>query len=128
MTPWFKPVPTRDVVQARDVESSAVVYRLHQNRAMRLAPAGVGKFVPPKGEEMQWYKQLLADGVRQQRAAGYLEPAAPEQPNKDRPTWIGAFMVATVTVWPISRIRRWQTAEKAEAQLKISRGPVRGVK
>jgi hypothetical protein len=126
-TPWFKPVPTRDVVQLRDVESSAVVYRLHQNRAQRLAPAGVGKFVPPRGEELQWYKGLWADGLRQQQSAGYLEPAAPEQPERFRPTWMGAFMLSTVVVPPVKRIRRWQMNEKAEAELKIARGPVRGV-
>lgn len=124
-TPWFKPVRTRDIVQLRDVESVAVVYRLHQNRAMRLTPPGVGKFVPRPGEEMDWYKQLLADGLRQQQAAGYLEPG--EQENQYRPTWLGAFMISTVMVPPMKRIRRWQMAEKAEAQLKLSRGPVRGV-
>jgi hypothetical protein len=125
---WFKPVQTRDVVQMSDVESSAVVFRLHQNRVMRLSPAGIGKFVPPKGEEMQWYKGLLADGLKQQQAAGYIEPAAPEQPAKFRPTWMGAFMVSTVVVPPMKRIRRWQMNERAEAQMKLSRGPVRGVR
>jgi hypothetical protein len=125
-TLWFKPVATRNAVQLRDVESTAVVYRLHENRAMRLAPPGVGKFVPRAGEELSWYKQLLADGLRQQQAAGYLEPA--EKEGQYRATWLGAFMIATVMVPPMKRIRRWQMNEKAEAQLKLSRGPVRGVK
>ena len=124
-TPWFKAVPTRNVVQLRDVESTAVVYRLHQNRAMRLAPPGIGKFVPKTGEEMAWYKQLLADGLRQQQGIGFLEPA--EKEGQYRPTWLGAFMLSTVMVPPMKRIRRWQMSEKAEAELKLARGPVRGV-
>jgi hypothetical protein len=125
-TPWFKPVPTRNIVQLRDVESVAVVYRLHENRVARLAPATIGKFVPRRGEELSWYKQLLADGLRQQQAAGYLEPA--EQPEQYRPTWLGSFMISTVMVPPMKRIRRWQMSEKAEAELKLARGPVRGVR
>jgi len=125
-TPWFKPARTRNVVHLRDVESTAVVYRLHQNRSARLAPPGVGKFVPQPGEEMNWYKQLLVDGLRLQQAAGYLEPA--EKENQYGPTWLGAFMVSTVMVPPMKRIRRWQMNEKAEADLKLARGPVRGVK
>jgi hypothetical protein len=127
-TPWFKPVRTRNVVQLRDVESAAVVYRLHQNRAMRLAPPGVGKFVPRPGEEMSWYKQLLVDGLAQQQAAGYLEPAGADQPDQYRATWLGSFMISTVMIPPMKRIRRWQMSEKAEADLKLARGPVRGVK
>lgn len=124
-TPWFKPVATRNVVQLRDVDSVAVVYRLHQNRVARLSPPGVGKFVPRPGEELEWYKQLLADGLRQQHAAGYLEPAAQE--NQYRPTWLGSLMVSTVMIPPVKRVRRWQMSEKAEAELKLARGPVRGV-
>ncbi|HEV2294312.1 MAG TPA: hypothetical protein VGR35_10675 [Tepidisphaeraceae bacterium] len=124
-TPWFKSVPGRDVVQLRDVESAAVVYRLHQSRAIRLAPPGIGKFVPRAGEEMTWYRQLLADQLRQQQEAGYLEPA--EQEQQYRPTWLGALVISTVMVPPVSRIRRWQMSEKAEAELKLARGPVRGV-
>jgi len=124
-TPWFKAVPTRNVVQLRDVESTAVVYRLHQNRAMRLAPPGIGKFVPKAGEEMAWYKQLLADGLRQQQSSGFLEPA--EKEGQYRPSWLGAFMLSTVMIPPMKRIRRWQMNEKAEAELKLARGPVRGV-
>ncbi len=128
-TPWFKPVPTRNVVQLRDVESVAVVYRLHQSRATRLTPAGVGKFVPRPGEEMDWYKQLLADGLRQQQAAGYLEPAEQGgQDNLSRPTWMGSFMISTVMIPPMKPFRRWQMSEKAEAELKFARGPVRGVR
>jgi hypothetical protein len=127
-TPWFKPMRTREVVQLRDVESAAVVFRLHENRTMRLAPPGVGKFVPKPGEEMSWYKQLLTDGLQQQLAAGYLEPAPSDRPGQYQPTWLGAFMVSTVMVWPMKRIRRWQMSEKAEANLKLARGPVRGVK
>jgi hypothetical protein len=124
---WHKPVPSRDIVQLRDVESTAVVYRLHQNRAMRLAPPGVGRFMPPKGEELPWYRGLLAEGLRQQQAAGYLEPVGADQPEKYRPTWLGAFMFSTTIVPPMKRIRRWQMSEKAEAELKLARGPVRGV-
>lgn len=124
-TPWFGDVPSRNVVQLRDVESAAVVYRLHQNRAMRLKPQGIGKFVPPKGEELAWYRGLLAEGLKQQQAAGYLEPA--EKPDQYRPTWLGAFMLATTIIPPMKRIRRWRMSEKAEAELKLTRGPTRGV-
>jgi hypothetical protein len=126
-TPWFKPVPTRNVVQLADVESAAVAYRLHQNRAMRLAPPGIGKYVPKQGEEMNWYKQLLADGLRQQQSGGYLEPAGSDQPDAYRPTWLGAFMISTIMIPPMKRFRRWRMNEKAEAELKLARGPVRGV-
>jgi len=125
-TPWFKPVPTRNIVHVRDVESAAVVYRLHQNRAQRLAPPGVGKFVPQPGEEMNWYKQLLIDGLKQQLATGYLEPG--EQEGMYRASWVGSLMISTVKFPPLSKVRRWQMAEKAEADLKLARGPVRGVR
>ncbi|MGB7157617.1 MAG: hypothetical protein WBD40_06100 [Tepidisphaeraceae bacterium] len=119
---WRKPVPSRDVVQVRDVESAAVVFRLHQNRGARLKPPGVGKFVPPKGEELQWYRGLLAEGLRQQQAAGLLEPG---EPDKYVPSWLGAFMISTTIVPPMKRIRRWQSNEKAEAELKLTRGSIK---
>jgi len=118
--PWTPAAPGQDVVQVMDVESPAVVYRLHSNRASRLMPAGAAKVLPAAGEEMAWFRGLVAERIRQQQMAGYLEPGTTA--GTSRLSMKGAFAMGASMLPPVHQIRRWRVREKGEAQLKLARG------
>jgi hypothetical protein len=127
--------PRDAVVQARaDPEHRACARRRERRRRVPVAPepraapraAGRREVRTAAGRGDELVQAAAHRWLKQQLATGYLEPG--EQEGMYRASWVGSLMISTVKFPPLSKVRRWQMAEKAEADLKLARGPVRGVR
>jgi hypothetical protein len=113
-------VPQRDVAEIPDVDSAAVLHRVHAVRVARLKPAGIGAFMPPAGLEMEWFRKLLTDEAERQVGTGVFE--RDDTTTALRPTWPAAIGIALSQLPPYKQLRKFKRNERAEKELAAARG------
>jgi hypothetical protein len=115
LSQWRAPTPWRTAWRFPGMADLARLYGIHQSLIGRHGPIAK-RPLPQPGEHPATLRASVLRDLQAQVAAGYMYLDSSAE--RFRHTWKGGLLGTWSQLWPMSTIRRWNTARRARARLR----------